>query len=130
MILKRYYSTRAKSSEGTPCLGALPEAIFIVLYVSTIEICQDVDKTSPVLVVGDSPTIIAFTSKISKCGIRHGVFWSKVVEENSELVHGDPQVRTREDVLTRRKRIPDWQSDLVSVKEARWEVQYCAVGEQ
>lgn len=102
MILKQNYSF-ANSSEETPCLRALPEAVFIVQYISTIEICQDVDKTSSVLVVGDSPTIITFTSKVSKCGIRHGVFWSKVVEENSELVHGDPQVRTREDILTRRK---------------------------
>lgn len=99
-----------------PSLRAVPEAILIVLYVCAIEICQDVDKTSSVLVVGDSPAIIAFAGKISKCGIRHGIFWSKVVEENPKLVHRDPEVRTREDILTRRKRTPRWQTDAVSVK--------------
>lgn len=78
------------AQKGRPSLRALPEAIMIVLYVCAVEICQYVDKTSSVLVVGDSPTIIAFAGKICKCGIRDGIFWSKVVEENSELVHGDP----------------------------------------
>lgn len=71
-------------------MRALPEAILIVLDVCAIEICQDIDKTSSVLIVGDSPTIIAFAGKISKRGIRHGIFWSKIIEENPELVHGDP----------------------------------------
>ena len=78
------------AQKGRPSLRALPEAILIVLYVCAIEICQDIDKTSSVLVVGDSPAIIAFAGKISKCSIRHGIFWSKIVEENSELVHGNP----------------------------------------
>lgn len=60
-----------------------------MLYVRAVEVCQDVDKAPPVLIIGDTPAVVAFAGKIGKSSVWHRVFWSKVVEENPELVHRD-----------------------------------------
>ena len=89
LALYRLVSTCSRKTRDDPYS---PETMSVVKNFRAIEICEDVYEASSILVVGNTPSVVAFAGKVGKCSVRHGVLWSEVVQENSELIHGNTQV--------------------------------------
>eukprot|EP00968_Pinguiococcus_pyrenoidosus_P027389 scaffold7375_cov268-Pinguiococcus_pyrenoidosus.AAC.39 len=80
-------------------LARAGEAVAVVENVRAVEIRQGVHEAAAILVVGDTPAVVALASQVGEGGEGDGVSFAKLSQEDGELLLADAQVRPGEDVL-------------------------------